>query len=298
MTLPLKIIAIVLLSYSVSLAEFSSPHCPSILNSNFLVASDVSCTTLKDFNSIYTTLKEIADFPSEYPRVFINKNSYNGWTTFGNLMYLDEDQMLFGEKRENSKRRLIWLHEMGHLVFQELLQKDFPELKCFIDYMKKDADLKWLAKDPLLNTDKNLETFFTMQCGQAREIQKPYTELFADFMMALAASDTSAPFEAYHTAAVPLKDLARFKLGSFAKKSSVSTCTNSDEHTFFTSVRYKIGQKILKSAKTNSEKKMAISQFYKILSDDLLAYWKKNKLLPDCKIANQNQEDRLSQKTK
>ena len=296
MSFPLKIKVIIalLLSYSISRADFNLPNCPAISNaSNFLTATGVSCATLKDFNDIYSFINAIAGLPPEFPKVFINKNSYTGWTTFGNLMYLDEDQMLFGQKRENFKRRLIWLHEIGHLVFQELLKKDFPELKCFTDYMKKDADLKWAAKNPLLNTDKKIDLSFTLQCARARDIQKPYTELFADFIMAIAASDSAAPFEAYHRPSIPALDILRFKLGSFSEKSDTNSCVNSDEHTFFTSVRFKIGQKFLKTEKTNIDKKKIILKFYKILSKDLLAYWKKDQKLPDCKIANQVLIDNL-----
>lgn len=153
---------------------------------------------------------------------------------------------------------------------------------------------KWGAKDPLLNTNKKLDSSFTIQCGRVRDIQKPYTELFADFIMAIAVSDQSAPFEAYHTPSVPASDILRFKLGSFSEKSDGSSCVNSDEHTFFTSVRYRIGQKFLKTPNTNADKKVSILQFYKIISNDLLAYWKKDQTLPDCKTANKNLSDRLN----
>ena len=277
------------LSYCLGATQFSQPACSGIENSDkFLVSEGVSCDTIQDFNNLYYSLTKISTLPEKTPRIFINKNSYSGWTTFGNLMYLDEDQLLFGKKRTLQMRQMIWLHELGHLVFQELLKKDFTEINQVVEYMKKDADLKWKNKNPDLNTDKELSKFWCANCGAARDIQKPYAELFADFISALATSDPATPFEAYHTNEMNKTDLQRFKLASFGEQSNLDSCSDTDEHFYFSSVRYRIGQKFIIQAKTFPQKKKAVLDFYEILQKDLIRYWQKDKKLPSCKLANQN----------
>jgi hypothetical protein len=292
----LGLLFILFSSRTVYSSEFILPICTELKNSNsFLIQKGVSCETLKNFEDKFQIILKTINHPIPFPKVFVSLNAQEAWSTYGNLLHISQTQMAWGQVKTNSQRDMVWMHEIGHLVFQQMLESDFKKLSCFKKYMQQDANEKWKARNPFLNTDKALAQLWSTECSSARDLQVAYSEIFADFIVSLTLGDPRAPVKYMKSSAAPQTETAKVELYDFSKNHLVENCINEDPHFYFAPVRGAVGKKFLSG---KSEKDEAVKEFYRVIKEDILSYGDNNKLLGDCKIASKQFIARIVQKTK
>lgn len=282
-----KIIGLFLISFAAKHAMASKA---AQLNCNgeipVILEEGLQCSDAESVWKLFEDVKKVTGVNSIHARVFLQKNGYDAWSTFGGLMYINKTQMLFGKPRTEQHSKLVWVHEIGHLVFNEMLRSSFPEISCFSEYQKKDAELKWEAKDPTLDTDKTLAHFWNETCLLGREIQKPYSELFADIFLSVYRQSLSAPAEAMKMPHLQKREMEKANGYDFAKLTPMEDCEQ-NEHFYFSPTRYKIGKQLLRFPLNREENKQLLSKVFELLKNDLLKNWKQQRKVPsDCKAAN------------
>lgn len=285
---------VLLLSKTVYSSEFSIPACSELKNPNsFLIQKGVSCETLENFEDKFQTILKTTNQLLPFPKVFVSLKAQEAWSTFGNLLHISQTQMAWGQIKTNTHRDMVWMHEVGHLVFQQMLEADFKQISCFKKYMQQDANEKWKARNPFLNTDKVLAQPWSSECSSARDLQKAYTEIFADFIVSIVLDDPSAPVKYMKSSAAPQAEITKVELYDFGKNHLLETCINEDPHFYFAPVRGIVGKKFLSG---KFEKEEAIREFYRVVKEDILSYGDNNKQLGDCKIASKQFIARVIQK--
>ncbi|MDD4974123.1 MAG: hypothetical protein PHY93_07210 [Bacteriovorax sp.] len=264
-------------------SDYSIPICKNLVRpQSFLVDSGVTCESIERFEKIFQTVQRSLGLPSSFPRVFFKSTGYESWSTFGNLILVNQRQMSWDQAKTNDQRDMVWIHEIGHLVFQEMLKKDFKELDCFTKYMEQDAEEKWRNKNPLFDTSKILNSFWSSKCKNARDLQTSYSELFADFIVSTVLNDINAPLKYMQNLNTPQSEQIKILLYDFGSQHPIDTCLNEDPHFYFAPSRSVIGSRYfpVKRAKNN------VIELYNVLKDDLLLYNSKGQSLSDCKVAN------------
>ena len=190
--------------------------------------------------------------------------------------------MAWNQPKTDSQRDMVWMHELGHLVFQEMLRKDFKELDCFTKYMEKDADMKWTNKNPFYDSSKVIESSWSPLCKYARDLQIAYSELFADYVVAIVLSDSTAPLKYMLSKSAPQNEQTKILLYDFGSQHNLDSC-NDDPHFYFAPVRSVIGSKYFPIRQSKTQ---MIMMLYNVLKNDLLFYATNSQSLSDCKSAN------------
>lgn len=228
---------------------------------NFLAGEGVGCDSVKAFTNLYNHVKEIAPLSNQLSQVIIEKRE-NG------IEMAENNKLFLLEKNRSEKyRNWTWIHEIGHLVFNNLIKKDFPEINC--------------AYDEDINEQQS------KSCLEVRSFLRSYNELFADFILVVTTSDIAATSAGNWTPPHNLK----------FDNANAKTCETNEffGHYDYSISRFAIGKKFVEGTTTLDQKRKAILDFYHFLLADLQSNWQSSKIRPDCYIANERLLKRLNE---
>ncbi len=277
-------------------AEFKKSTCASVVSHDFaqvFLESGVSCDTAE---AIQRVLNQIKDFAGKEPplTLFVQSKSYNSFGTYGRLIVLNQQQQAWGGIRPQSQNEKIWAHEIGHSFFSTWLANDFEAIQGFRDYMKASGEIQTRKQDPNFDTTKELAPKWKSDFARARDIQVPYSELFADLIAVLYANDVMAMAQAMLAPAMPDAESAKTSYYAFTGKYALSAWDQSEVHYFFAPTRAYIGEHLLKFPMDTKQKTLVVQKVYQACLGEIQKYWKSSKALPSSAAANESLIQTLS----
>ena len=179
------------------------------------------CDLLKEVNAL---IKRISTFsgPIEPITLFLESPSYMAQTSISGLMLLSERQKGWEEVRSLKKSKLIWAHEYGHVIFNQWLLDSFTEIDDFYLFMAKHDSISIEKKDPYADNFEKVNKYWSQSARLGRDIQYPYSELFADIVGVLFANDKNAMATAMRVRGMDNENLKNIKLYSFDREIKLS----------------------------------------------------------------------------
>ena len=266
---------------------FDFPRCPNIDNSIFLIEPNVQCETLNLVLSIHQEIQKISPLPFPLSRILVYKYVSTHSVTMDNLVTLVEAKDI---NQTSEQRNIIWIHEMGHVIFHTLLKKDFDEFRKLAKKGMENSNKVWNSfnnykrpSTPAANPDQNLEIFFD-----------PYNELFADFVTAVYTNNLDSTYSTFDKNNSSNKFLEKAKRLSFLNQNQDGICDETDQHFYFSFSRPVIGKKFLINIASTEEKKKAILNFYQFISKEWIENWKKYGSKIECEKANRELIEKLN----
>lgn len=165
-----------------------------------------------------------------------------------------DNAMDLSEKNTNSEslyqENMIWYHELGHVIFNDLSTAYIPS--------------------PLKFTDSNIGV---------------YSELFADFIALILTDNLDSTWASFSNQSKLTDGVLQFKKLSFAKENQDGTC-NGGGHLYFSFARPAIADHYFKQGMTSEQKKEAILDFFKFIYSEAIADELSGYNILDCSVAN------------
>ncbi len=129
-TLPSKSYTADNLSSETAKSSFAHPKCEGIDNPVFLIEDGVLCATLLRFSKIHTEVQTASPVAIPINKILFYKNYELEGIAYNNFLTLAEggDRALWPERQN-----LVWIHELGHAIFNNLLAADFAEHQAVVD---------------------------------------------------------------------------------------------------------------------------------------------------------------------
>jgi hypothetical protein len=202
--------------------------------------------------------------------------------------------MAWEQVRPQMQNDKIWAHEIGHTFFATWLATDFEPIRGFRDYLVENTKLISQAANPKLDTTQQMNSKWQKVFGKARDIQVPYTELFADLTGVLFADDPMAMTTAMASPNMPANSKAETAYYGFSGEYDVAKWNASEVHYYFAPVRAFIGKRFLHFPMTSSQKASVLRTVYHACLHDIKKYWNSNQSLPGVAEANLSLIDTLS----
>lgn len=271
-------------------AEFKKANCTGIKPQHFsqvFLEAGSTCSTAEKIQKQLNIIKRFANIYA-IPTLFVQKQSYESFGTFGGVIVLNQEQQAWDRVRPQEQNEKIWLHELGHVYFSHRLVEDFPAIQGFANYMKDAARLAVETSNPYTDDLPQLGSKWKPEFALARDIQAPYNELFADLVAVLAADDPLVMTKAMQSPGMPEKAKKETAYYGFAGKYDVKKWNESNPHFFFAPARAYIGQKYLKWPLDEGRKEMMLMKLYTTCMLEIKKHWAKNKKLPSSSEANQS----------
>lgn len=271
-------------------AEFKKAKCPAIRPQHFeqvFLEPGATCATAEKIQKQLNVIKRFANI-NAIPALFVQKQSYESFGTFGGVIVLNQEQQAWDRTRPQEQNEKIWLHELGHFYFNHRLVEDFPAIQGFANYMKDAARLAVETSNPYTDDLPQLGSKWKPEFALARDIQAPYNELFADLVAVLATDDPLIMTKAMQSPGMPEKAKKETAYYGFAGKYDVKKWNESNPHFFFAPARAYIGQKYLKWPLDENRKETVLKKVYTTSLLEIKKYWAQNKKLPSSSEANQS----------
>jgi hypothetical protein len=268
--------------------QFKQAKCQGIPSETFsraFLQKGVDCKALAQVQKVASAIHAFAPFQSPIT-LFLNREDYDSYTNIGRLTVLNHHQMSWGQVKPEEKTELIWAHELGHTLFNDLLIESFTPILPFRDYMAESAKLITAAKNPELNTAGTLKDKWKTELADVRDLQVPYNELFADLVAVLFAEDALAMQNAMLAPGMPKKKKTEMRYFAFKGDYDLSTWAESEEHYFFAPARAYIGKRFLLWPLTAKAKQEVLRKVFEACLSEIKKHWEERKALPKPSEAN------------
>lgn len=284
------VVSLLLIFNPAAQASFEVSTCDKIDSALFAKVFTESGTSCKTVSEIQEQLRSIKGFAgTNIPlTLFLNAKSYDSYSTYGGLVVLNEVQQAWDNVRPPHQNKNIWSHELGHTFFMFRLGQDFKPIQGFRDYMKEHDLLVIAAKDPKVKTEAKMASKWNSDIGKARDLQAPYSELFADLVAVLAANDPMIMAKSMTSPFMPEQKKMETSYYAFAGKYDLNSWSVEDTHYYFAPTRAYIGEKLLKFPIDNSQKQLVLQKVYQACLQEIQKYWSSSKELPRAAEANKS----------
>lgn len=252
----------------------------------------VTCASVRDFLSLMARLEPFLG-KSEPASVFFRKRSFEASADAAGVLVLAQEQVGWEQNRSVRQRASIWSHEIGHLAFSRRLAGDFAPFAKFRDYLLDAKKLIVAAKDPAFDGSAQLQKPWSKEFGEARDLHRPYSELFGDLVAVLEAESPDAMRTAMTLPGMPEKKRADTRYYDFSGVYEGESWTNTDSHFFFAPVRAAIGKKFLKFPMNTAAKAALLDRVYSVALAEIRRQWANGKTLDPPAKANREFISRL-----
>lgn len=275
--------------------SFESLECPKTELIKVYVNPEIAspCKEVSEISSVFTSIRKFSGSTS-LVALFLDRPSYMAQASISGLMLLSQRQKGWGEVRSLEKSKLIWEHEFGHIVFNEILIDKFPAILDFNRYMKAHDNFSIQNLDPTSDNYQHVKALWSEDAELARDIQKPYTELFADLVAVLFANDASAMRRAMTLEGMPKREKLKARLYDFNSDISLEDYTGDDEHLVFGPVRSHIGRQFLKFPMANKDKQTVLNIVATSMIEEMNQLWSTRTKPADFRALNLSLIERIS----
>ncbi len=276
------------------ICSFEPLECP---NSNLIriyVDTEIAtpCKELSEINTVFTSIRKFSGFTSPVT-LFLDRPSYMAQASISGLMLLSQRQKGWREVRNLEKSKLIWAHEFGHIVFNEIIINQFPAISDFHRYMVAHDEISIQSLNPTSDNFQQVKFLWTQEAGLARDILKPYTELFADLVAVLYANDGSAMKRAMTLNGMSEIEKYNARLYDFYAKIALDDYTGNDVHLVFGPARSYIGSHLLKFPMSLQQKQNVLSIVASSMLEEMNQLWTTRTKPTDFRSLNLSFIDRL-----
>lgn len=269
-------------------AGFSAASCKGLPNEIFsqvLLESGTTCATYEEIEKVARKIQAFAEFES--PAIlFVNTRAYESYANFGRLIVLNHQQLAWKRVRPQAQTEKVWAHELGHLIFNDLLAKSFAPIHPFRDYMAESVKLIVGAKNPELDTYATLKDQWGPDLDKVRDLQVPYNEFFADLVATLFAEDSLAMTKAMLSPGMPESKKKETRYYGFAGSYNLKNWNETEVHYFFAPARAFVGKHFLRWPMTSAQKKNVLQKVFQACLQEISKNWAQQKSLPRPSEAN------------
>jgi len=296
----MKVLLLFLAIFSMkSYARFADIECEKQLKFRKTYVDDkveAPCRELNHINEVFLSIDKFAN-SNKRLTIFLDKESYNASVSISGLILLSNRQKGWNEVRNLQKSKVIWAHEYGHVVFNDLMVKEFTPIKAFQRYMVEHDKFSIKKRKPLSDNFQRAKDYWSSEAELGRDIQKPYSELFADLIATLYAQNKSTMRDAMVVKGMDARSLELAKYYSFDENIGIGEYKGNDIHFVFGPVKSFIGKKLLKFPMSDQRKLEVVNVVSKAIFKELNRLWD-NKLRPkNFDILNRKLIEALSKNT-
>lgn len=276
------------------ICSFEPLECPNSNLIRFYVDTEIAtpCKELSEINIVFTSIRKFSGTTSPVT-LFLDRPSYMAQASISGLMLLSQRQKGWNETRNLEKSKLIWAHEFGHKVFNEKLINRFPAISDFHRYMVAHDEYSIQNLDPTSDNYQQVKSLWTQDAALARDIQKPYTELFADLVAVLYADDGSAMKKTMTLKGMPDNEKRKTRLYDFLANISLDEYTGNDVHLVFGPARSYIGSQLLNFPMSLQEKQNVLNLVASSMLEEMNQLWTTRTKPTDFESLNLSFIDRL-----
>lgn len=260
-------------------AEFVKPPCSRPLYIKVLFVSSQLKNPCGHFDEVERVFKKILSFSGTIsPSIlFLDAPAYPAQVSMSGVILLASRQKGWSEERDLKKSEVIWAHEIGHLIFNDWLKNSFPEIKPFATFMKEHDKFVISNSNPHEDYFSQAKNSWSQEAALVRDIQKPYSELFADVVAVFYKNDREALYKAYELKGMSAK--ARKERSQYSFK-QITTLSNEDDkniHFFFSPSRIDLAKKFMKFPLSASQKRSALKTIHEILVAEMKDLYREKK---------------------
>ena len=269
-----------------SIAEFQEMKCKSTGLFNQFFADIHLKEPCKELEHLREVIKDINKFTHSKSSLtlFLEKEDYTASVSASGLMILSNRQKGFKEVRDLKKTKIIWAHEYGHVIFNSFLSQNFKPFKEFEAYMLKHDEISIKNLTPHADNFKAVKSYWTANTERVRDIQKAFSETFADLIAVLYAEDISAMKKAMKVKGMGPTQLANLRYYDFDPEINNTIYKGLDEHFVLSPVKAYIGKHFLKFPMNYSQKQELANKVLNIFIKEIKMIWEHNTSLDFQKI--------------
>lgn len=232
------------------------------------------CQEILNINSLFENIQDFSN-TSTTITLFLDSPSYIAQTSISGMMLLAQRQKGWSEVRSLEKSKVIWAHEYGHIVFNEIMLTKFPAITSFYHYMFEHDQISIKKLLPMSDNYLQVQNLWSKDSELVRDIQKPYAELFADLVAVLYANNSSAMKNAMTVAGMTEGELLKTKLYDFNQDINFDDYTGSDPHLVLGPARSYIGKTILSFPMTKERKNKVLNIVGLAMISEMNGLWMK-----------------------